>query len=183
MKQEWMAWVGSLRKGSYNRALFRAFTSQLPADVTVEEADIAALPFYNPDLDPPLAARHFWRLVRRADALVFITPEYNASFPAVIKNGIDWASRDPEGSSLQGKPAAILGASMGNFGTLRAQMHLRQVLTFLNADVIHRPEVLLPLAHQKFQPGDILADQLAVGLIRELAHALYQRVSQSVAVS
>lgn len=183
MRQEWIAFVGSLRKDSYNRSLFRALRDRVPTDVSVEEAVIGALPFYNPDMDAPFAVRNFWQRMRQADALLIVTPEYNGSFPAVIKNAIDWASRHPEGSLMAGKPTAILGASMGKFGTIRAQMHLRQVLTFLDADVIHRPEVLVAEAHQKIRSGDLVGDDVTMDLLDQLIGTLYRRVQHLIAVS
>ncbi len=182
MRQEWLAFIGSLRKGSYNRALFDVFSGMAPADVVWHEAEIRALPFYNPDMAPPPEADHFWQQVRSADALVFFTPEYNGSIPAVLKNAIDWASRDPQGSPLVGKPAVVLGASQGLFGTLRSQLHLRQILSFVGMELVQRPEVLVSEAHLKLEPRGQLNDPVAVRLMKTLAQNLYERVGRMLAV-
>ncbi len=180
--QEWVALVGSLREASYNRALFQVFRDIAPHDVTWTEASIRSLPFYNPDLEPPKQARQFWDLMRRADALVCFTPEYNGSIPAVIKNALDWASRDPTGSSIAGKPSVVLGASQGLFGTLRSQLHLRQILTFMDADLVQKPEVLISEAHVKLEPRGQLNDLVAQRLMTMLAENLYARVGGRVSV-
>lgn len=182
IRQEWLAIVGSLRQGSYNRALFEVFSEMAPAPVVWQEAHIETLPFYNPDLVSPPEARQFWNQVRSADAIAFFTPEYNGSIPAVLKNAIDWASRDPEGSDLNGKPAVVLGASQGLFGTLRSQLHLRQILSFVGMDLVHRPEVLVSEAHLKLEPHGQLNDPAAEQLMKTLAQNLYRRVGQNIAV-
>ena len=180
--QKWLALVGSLRRESYNRALYEAFSRLAPDDVVWDEAHIADLPFYNPDVPTPPAAHQFWKQVRDVDALVFFTPEYNGSIPAVLKNAIDWASRDPQGSALIGKPSVVQGASQGLFGTLRSQLHLRQILTFIGVDLIHRPEVLVSEAHLKLEPRGQVNDPTAVQLMKTLAQSLYERVGRLVAV-
>lgn len=182
MTQTWMAIVGSLRQNSYNRALYEAFSRLAPESVEWREADIEKLPFYNPDLEPSPTALAYWELMRTSDGVVFFTPEYNGSIPAVVKNAIDWASRDPAGSSLAGKPTVVLGASPGLFGTLRSQLHLRQILSFIDADLVHKPEVLVSEAHVKLEPHGRVNDPLAEQLMRQLALNLYERVARLVAV-
>ena len=93
----------------------------------------------------------------QADALLIATPEYNSSVSGALKNGIDWASRSPQ-QPLNGKPVAIMGASTGNFGTLRAQLHLRQILTHVGALPLGKPEVLVARAEQAFDPVGNLTD-------------------------
>src|SRR6188768_4576671 len=126
---------GSLRKGSYNSSLLRTAQTLAPGGVTIEIADISDIPPYNEDVReqgyPPSALR-FREQIRAADALLFVTPEYNYSVPGVLKNAIDWASRPYGDSAWSGKPAAIMGASVGTLGTARAQYHLRQIMVFLN---------------------------------------------------
>lgn len=182
MRQEWAALIGSLREGSYNRALYDVFKRLAPVEVGWREINIGDLSFYNPDAEPDGQARQFWEAMRKADALVFFTPEYNGSIPAVLKNAIDWASRDPRGSSLAGKPSVVLGASQGLFGTLRSQLHLRQILSFIDADLVQRPEVLISEAHLKLEPRGQLNDPTAERLMRQLSENLYQRVTRLVAV-
>lgn len=180
--QHWLTFLGSLRRNSYNRALLEVLRTLVPSDVICHEAQIASLPFYNPDLEPPRQANILWHDIRDADAMVFLTPEYNGSIPAVLKNAIDWASRDPSGSQLSGKPAIVLGASQGLFGTLRSQLHLRQILNFLDVDLVRRPEVLVSEAHLKLAPKGELHDPEATRLMRDLALRLYSRVQHGVAV-
>lgn len=181
MSQKWVALVGSLREDSYNRALYGAFRRLAPNDVEWREARIDCLPFYNPDIASTSAIRDFWELMRWSDGVVFFTPDYNGSIPAVLKNAIDWASRDPVGSALSGKPAAVLGASPGLFGTLRGQLHLREILSFIDVEVVRRPEVLVSQAHLKLQYGQ-LNDPTAESLMKQLAENLYERIARMAIV-
>src|SRR5213594_1904404 len=126
--------AGSLRKGSYNRSLLRAAVEVVPAGLEIAVFDrLADIPLYDADVeargDPePVAALK--AAIREADALLVVTPEYNYGVPGVLKNAIDGASRPPTGSVLNGKPAAIMGASPGRTGTARAQLALRQSFVF-----------------------------------------------------
>ncbi len=134
--------VGSLREGSFNLALGKAVTQLLSKDFSVEFADLKDLPLYSQDLDDNFtpAMRDFKASVANADALIFVTPEYNRSIPGVLKNALDIGSR-PGGEGVWGnKPAGILGTSMGAIGTAVAQQHLRQVLSFLNIQTMTQPE-------------------------------------------
>jgi chromate reductase len=153
--------AGSLRAGSYNRALLRTAREFLPPGVELVEHDIGTLPFYDGDVeaagDPETVVR-FKDAIRRADALLIATPEYNRGVPGVLKNAIDWASRPPLGSPLTGKPVAIVGASTGRGGTARAQEQLRAALEFSRADVLEGPEVLVPEAFMRFDERMELVD-------------------------
>ena len=140
--------AGSLRKGSYNRALLRTVRELLPEGVELVEHDIGSLPFYD------------------GDALVVATPEYNRGVPGVLKNAIDWASRPPLASPLTGKPVAVMGASTGRGGTARAQEQLRAALEFSRATVLEQPEVLVPEAFMRFDEHGELVDG---GIRAELA--------------
>jgi chromate reductase len=165
---------GSLRKGSYNSALLNAASELLPEGMTLEKFDLSCIPLYNEDvraLGYPKAVQEFRDRLAAADAVLFATPEYNFSIPGVLKNAIDWASRPPD-PPLDGKPVAIMGASTGNFGTVRAQMHLRQVCVFCNMFPLNRPEVLVMRAREKFDSGGRLVDETARGFIRDLLVAL-----------
>lgn len=126
---------GSLRKGSYNTALLRAAKELAPEGMQIEIYEgLGAIPPYNEDVREqgwPEPVRELRERIAAADALLVVTPEYNYSIPGVLKNAIDWASRPPN-PPMAGKPAAIMGASGGNFGTARAQLHLRQIFTFLD---------------------------------------------------
>lgn len=154
---------GSLRAGSYNRGLLRAAQELAPAGMEIAIFEgLGKIPLYDDDVegrgDPePVAA--FKSAIQSADALLFATPEYNYGIPGPLKNAIDWASRPAGRSVLMGKPAAIMGATMGNYGTVRAQMSLRQVFLFTQTQALLQPEVLVARAHEKFDPSGRLVDE------------------------
>ena len=151
---------GSLRAGSYNSAALRAAGGLLPERVTLEIADIAAMPLYDDDVKVagiPQVVEALRARVARADALLIVTPEYNFSVPGVLKNTIDWLSRTPS-QPFARKPTAIMGASQGVLGTARCQYHLRQVLTALNALTLNKPEVMIASAAGKFDASGNLTD-------------------------
>ena len=144
--------AGSLRRESYNRAALRAATQLVPEGAILEAFELDGIPVFNQDedQDPPPTVAALKRRIREADAILFVTPEYNYSVPGVLKNAIDWASRPYGDSAWDGKPAAIMGASPGAIGTARAQYHLRQTLVFLNMFPINRPEVMIRNAAARF---------------------------------
>jgi chromate reductase len=165
---------GSLRKGSYNTALLRAAAEMLPEAVTLSIADLSPIPLYNQDLMTdrfPEPVEELRGRIAQADALLFATPEYNYSLPAVLKNAVDWASRPPS-QPLAGKPAAIMGASPGMLGTARSQMHLRQVFVFVDVHPINKPEVLVARAHEKFDADGKLTDEATRKHVRQLLESL-----------
>lgn len=146
--------VGSLRRGSYNRALLRAAAALAPERVRVETFDLGPLPFYDADVeaegDPePVAALK--RAIRGADLVLIATPEYNQSMPAVTKNAVDWGSRPPKPQAWDGKPVAIMGATPGRLGTVSAQRHLRESLAALAALVMPQPRLLVSGAGSLFE--------------------------------
>lgn len=165
---------GSLRRGSFNTAALRAAQELAPEGMTIERCDISTLPLYNEDLRgagfPPPVQR-LRDQIAAADALLFVTPEYNYSMPGVLKNAIDWASRPPD-QPFNDKPAAIMGASPGMIGTARAQYHLRQSCVFLNMHVVNKPEVMIGGAAGKFDAEGRLTDEPTRGFIRDLLVAL-----------
>ncbi|RBP99494.1 NADPH-dependent FMN reductase [Bifidobacterium xylocopae] len=167
--------VGSLRKESFNRKLARSIENLLPAGVNFEYADMD-LPLYNQDLDGdfPAKATALKELVERADGILFVTPEYNRSFSGVLKNAIDWASRPWGQSSFAGKPAAIVGASIGALGATQAQAALRNVLLFLDMKVMGQPEVYFNAA-TGFDGQGNLADS-SVDFLRGFAEAFVRHV-------
>jgi chromate reductase, NAD(P)H dehydrogenase (quinone) len=148
-----IALAGSLRRRSYNRALIHAARELAPDSMTIELVEIAGLPFYNADIeaegDPPAVAA-FKAALSSADGLVIATPEYNDGIPGVLTNAIDWGSRLPGRAPLSGKPVALMGASPGQVGTARAQLHLRQLLSHVHARVLPPPELLVASAHERF---------------------------------
>jgi chromate reductase len=159
---------GSLRKGSHNTALLRAAAELMPEGMSLEILDLASIPMYNGDLDGPTKPDAVTRIRERlaaADALIIASPEYNYSIPGVLKNALDWASRGSD-SPLNGKPVALMGASPGSMGTVRMQMHLRQVLTFNNMFPLNKPEVYIAQSHTKFDNQGTLTDEKSRDLIR-----------------
>lgn len=170
-----LGFAGSLRKQSYNRSLLAAAEDYLPEGVTLEQYDISDIPLFDQDvLDNegyPPAAQRFRDRVAAADAVLIVTPEYNYSVPGVLKNTLDWASRPPS-QPFNGKPVAIMGASDGPWGTIRAQLHLRQVLVFLNAYPVQQPQVMVPKASEKFDDRGRLTDERTGDQVRALLQAL-----------
>jgi chromate reductase, NAD(P)H dehydrogenase (quinone) len=157
-----VAFAGSLRRGSFNRALIRAAQELAPEGMTIEAIDIGELPFYNADVeakgDPP-AVERFKTSLREADGLLIATPEYNDGIPGVLTTAIDWGSRLPGRAPLTGKPVALMGASPSQIGTARAQLHLRQLLGHVHARVLPPPELLVGRAHQRFDSSLRLTDE------------------------
>ncbi len=145
--------AGSLRVGSYNRALLRAAWEQAPQGMQIELYDIAPIPFYNADVeargDPePIVA--FKAAIRAADALLIATPEYNHGVPGVLKNALDWGSRPHRTSPLDCKPAALLGATAGRGSTFQAQAQVREALVYAGSCTLSQPELSLSLAGAAF---------------------------------
>lgn len=148
-----VAFAGSLRRGSFNRALLEAAKHLTPEGMTIEPIEIGALPFYNADVEAegdPSSVVAFKASLREADGVLIATPEYNDGIPAVLTNAIDWGSRLPGRAPLTGKPVALVGASPSQVGTARAQLHLRQLLSHVHARALPPPELLVAGAHQRF---------------------------------
>lgn len=174
-----LAFAGSLRAGSYNRGLVRAAVEIAPVGMRVEVYGLAGIPLYNYDIEErgdPEAVVAFKGAIRRADALLIATPEYQHGVPGVLKNALDWASRPHAGSVLEGKPVAILGASPGFTGTARAQEQLRQILAFSLSRVVLRPEVLVGGAGEKFDASGRLVDVPTRQFVGKLLSALAELV-------
>jgi chromate reductase, NAD(P)H dehydrogenase (quinone) len=170
-----LAIPGSLRDGSYNRLLIHAAEELAPAGVEIETFDIDDIPLYNQDEDSPSEPEpvaRFRAAIRDADALLLSTPEYNYSVPGVLKNAIDWASRPYGNAPLTGKPVAIMGASTGMSGTMRAQLAWRPVFLFTDSPMVGKPEVYVAQAGQKFDREGRLVDETARTLIRQLLENL-----------
>jgi chromate reductase len=165
---------GSLRRGSFNRAALRAAQELCPPDVEIDIFDLHDVPLFNQDEEknPPAPVIELKSAIRRADALLFATPEYNFSVPGVLKNAIDCASRPYGESAFRGKTAAIMGASLGFAGTARAQYHLRQMFVFLNIHAVNQPEVMIANASSRFDPQGRLTDETSRMLIRDLLQKL-----------
>jgi chromate reductase len=165
-----LGFAGSLRKGSYNKSLLRAALELLPPDARLEIFDLEGVPPFNQDLEtkPPSKVKEFKAKIRAADALLVATPEYNYSIPGVLKNAIDWASRPYGDNAFEGKPVAVISASIGMLGGARAQYHLRQTFVFLNMYPINRPEVIVTFAPEKIDENGRLKDETARKFIKEL---------------
>lgn len=166
--------AGSLRKGSFNRAALRAAQQLVPADATLEIFDLDGIPPFNEDDEKTLPRRvaELKAGIRGADAILIVTPEYNYSIPGVLKNAIDWGSRPYGDNAWDGKPVAIMGASVGALGTARAQYHLRQTFIFLNMYPLNKPEVMISTAAQRFDERGHLTDEASRKRIGELLAAL-----------
>src|SRR5688572_1563925 len=166
--------AGSLRRQSYNRSALRAATQLVPPEATIETFELDGIPGFNQDEEqnPPAKVTEFKRRIREADAILIVTPEYNYSIPGVLKNAIDWASRPYGDSAWNGKPAAIMGASIGGIATARAQYHLRQMMVFLNMFPVNQPEVMIGNAGEKFDEQGNLTDETTKDFIRQLLQNL-----------
>jgi chromate reductase len=166
--------AGSLRKDSYNRAALRAAQQLVPEGAVIEIFDLDGIPPFNQDDEgnPPERVSAFKSRIRAADAILFVTPEYNYSIPGVLKNAIDWASRPYGDNAWDGKPVAVMGASMGSLGTARAQYHLRQTFVFLNMYPINKPEAMIADAARRFDEKGNLTDQKTQQVIRKLLESL-----------
>jgi chromate reductase len=166
--------AGSLRKGSYNRAALRAAKQLAPENSAIEVFELNDIPPYNSDNEnpQPKIILEFKNKIRSADAILFVTPEYNYSIPGVLKNAIDWASRPYGDSAWEGKPVGIMGASTGMIGSARAQYHLRQTFVFLDMYALNRPEIMIANATDKFDEDGNLTDSSTRERIKEFMEAL-----------
>jgi chromate reductase len=169
-----LGFAGSLRKGSYNKALLRAALELVPKGAVLEIFDIDGIPPFNQDLEsqPSEKVTEFKAKIRAADAVLIATPEYNYSIPGVLKNAIDCVSRPYEDNALEHKPVAIMGASIGMAGSARAQYHLRQCFVFLTCFALNQPEVMVPYAQEKIDKEGKVTDQTTREKIRELLESL-----------
>jgi chromate reductase, NAD(P)H dehydrogenase (quinone) len=153
--------VGSLRKESFNRKMAKALIKVSPDSLKLEIVEIGGLPLYNQDFDdnPPVAYTQFRESLKKFDAVLFVTPEYNRSVPAVLKNAIDVGSR-PYGQSVwNGKPGAVVSVSVGAIGGFGANHHLRQSLVFLNVPTMPQPEAYIGNAANLFdEKGNLTND-------------------------
>ena len=167
--------AGSLRAGSFNCKTLATAVELAPQDMTFDVyGRLGEIPLYNEDVRErgfPPAVEDLSARIRAADALLFVTPEYNYSLPGVLKNAIDWASRPPD-QPFAGKPGAIMSASIGMVGGGRAQYHLRQVFVALNVLLLNKPEITIPAAHTKFDEAGHLTDEATRTLIARQLEAL-----------
>jgi chromate reductase, NAD(P)H dehydrogenase (quinone) len=169
MKLSVAAFSGSLRKESYNTKLVKAFQKLAPEGVTVEIIDISKLPLLNEDLetDMPKVVTDLHASVKRADAILLATPEYNRSYSPVLKNALDWGSRPAGQNVWDRKPAAVIGCTPYALGAFGAIHHLRQVLVYVNMFPVQQPEFYLSNVADKFSAQGDLTDEDTKTKIRE----------------
>jgi len=169
-----LGFAGSLRAASSNKFLLLAASNLISEDANLEIFDIDGFPAFNQDTENnmPEKVKDFKSKIRDADAILIATPEYNYSVPGVLKNAIDWASRPYGDNPFDGKPVAIMSASIGMLGGARAQYHLRQIFVFLNMYPINGPEVIVPFAENKFDANGNLVDENTQMFVRQLLQNL-----------
>ncbi|MFJ9609792.1 NADPH-dependent FMN reductase [Kitasatospora sp. NPDC101176] len=175
---------GSLRADSHNTALLRAAQAFDPAGMEIEIYDgLREIPPYDYDLDHPglrpAVVEELRRAVAAADGLLVATPEFNYSVPGVLKNALDWLSTDwsrTEGVPLRHKPTAIMGAAPGSFGSVRAQLALRQVFLCTDSDVVAKPELVAFRSHERFDGEGTLVDEGTIGILKDLLTALQDKI-------
>jgi chromate reductase len=169
-----LGFAGSLRKGSYNKSILSAALEMIPKEASLEIFDLEGIPPFNQDLEskPPEKVKEFKAKIRAADAILIAMPEYNYSIPGVLKNAIDWASRPYGDNAFDGKPVALMGASIGMLGTARAQYHLRQSFVFLNMHPLNQPEVMVSFANEKIDQNGKVTDEKTKKKIGELLESL-----------
>ena len=166
-----VAFAGSLRQRSFNRALIEAALELAPTGMLIEPIEIGGLPFYNADVEAegdPGPVAEFKAALTAADGILIATPEHNDGLPGLLTNALDWGSRLPGRAPLAGKPVAVMGASPSQVGTARAQLHLRQVLAHVQARVLPPPELLVGRAHERFDAELRLTDETTRRVMADL---------------
>lgn len=169
---------GSLRKGSFNTALLHAAIDIAAAEkipLSIDVADLREIPLYDEDVRTaglPSAVQSFRAAIAAADAILFVTPEYNYSVSGVLKNAIDWASRPPS-QPFADKPFSVMGASIGLGGTMRAQYHLRQIVGCLDMHGLQKPEIFVRNASEAFDADLKLKDETVRKLVATHLRALH----------
>ena len=171
---------GSLRNGSYNTALLEAAGVMAPEGVEFVSRSLAEIPMYNADLEAvgdPEPVTRLKQAIVSADGLLIATPEYNYSVSGALKNALDWISRPPRFSPIHQKPVAMMGVG-GMLGTVRAQMHLRQILLHSDARVLSRPEVYVSRGSDKFDDRGTLVDEPTRLQVKKLMRAFREHILQ-----
>lgn len=156
-----LAFAGSLREKSFNKGLLRAAIENLSQQVDIQVWDIKDIPLYNADLDKdplPEPVKQLKDAIQQSDAMLIVTPEYHYSVPGVLKNVLDWIGSDPD-NVVEGKPTVIMGTSKSGFGTVRSQLHLRQVLFAMSAKTFEDEELMVSFARKKFDSDGNLTDE------------------------
>lgn len=168
--------AGSLRSGSFNRALIGAAAELAPSRMQIVPFQgLEDIPMFNADVEKrgdPESVTRFKQAIAGAGGLLISTPEYQRGVPGVLKNALDWASRPPGESALRRKPVAIMGAATGMTGTARAQSQLRQTLVYNDCRMVQRPEVLVADARSKFGEDGSFQDEAGRKFLQELLENL-----------
>lgn len=174
--------VGSLRKDSINRKVANALVEIAPPLLELTIIEIGQLPLYNQDADenPPAAWTAFRERVKAADAALFVTPEYNRSVPAPLKNALDVGSRPYGQSSWNGKPGAVISASPGAIGGFGANHHLRQSLVFLNVPAMQQPEAYIGAADKLFDAHGKLANDGTRKFLQQFMQAFADWITSNI---
>ncbi len=175
--------VGSLRKESFNRKMANALIAIAPPSLKLAIVEIGQLPLYNQDNDanPPPAAATFKESVKQADAVLFVTPEYNRSVPGVLKNAIDTGSRPYGHNAWNGKPGAVITVSPGAIGGFGANHALRQSLVFLNVPTLQQPEAYIGNAAKLFDDKGQLIEESTREFLRKFLQAFAQWIERNAA--
>ena len=166
--------VGSLRKGSYNKKVAEFMMSKFPDDFQATMMDISSLPFYNEDLDhgnPPQAWTTFRQQIHDMDAFLFVTPEYNRSVPAALKNALDVASRPYGENCWDNKPGGLVSVSVGNIGGFGANHHFRQSMVFLNLHMMAQPEAYISDITQALDENEQLTNERTQDYLRKITES------------
>jgi len=177
--------VGSLRRESINRRFAQALAKLAEGALEFEHVELGDLPMYNDDLwpNPPAAVTRLKQSVEAADAVLFVTPEYNRSIPALVKNTIDWGSRPRGGNSWAGKPVGIVGTSGGAIGTAVAQSHLRYVVTVCGMSLMPQPEVYFVnkpgLITDSFEVSDEKSREFLAGYVAKFGAWIAQHTKKA----
>ncbi|PIC80185.1 NADPH-dependent FMN reductase [Sporosarcina sp. P18a] len=174
--------VGSLRKESFSRKIAANVASLFPEGYETEFVEIGNLPFYNQDVDGennvPAEYTSFRNTIKEFDAILFVTPEYNRSVPAVLSNALDVGSRPYGASVWNGKPAAVISQSPGNLGGFGANQHLRQILVPLNMPVVQQPEAYISNAAALLDENDKVKDQGTVQFLQSFVDAFVHLIEK-----
>jgi len=173
-----LAMCASLRKGSYNKLLLENAVKLMPADISIEIYEgMRHLPFYDQDFenDPPEIVKDFKARVHAADALLFVTPEFNHSIPGVLKNAVDWLSRPPKENNFAGKPVAVFGCGNSTFGAVRMHIAFREILFSVGADLIPKFEVIVFKASERFDVNGVLTDAVTIEAVQHAMQMLKAR--------
>jgi len=177
-----VAIVGSIRKDSYNLQLAKHVQKRYASQFELEILNLSTLPMYNQDieLDAPQEVLDFKAKVKEADAVLWVTPEYNSTIPGVLGNAIDWLSRVEK--VMNGKPSIIMGSSMGILGSVKAQMHLRDILfaSGLNSPLLPMNEVYVGAVHEKFDAEGNLTDESTIDFLDSVISNFQEWMKQYV---